>query len=349
MFTEKKDLSTLFQEFSPAQRQVFEATVQASQAEAEAGRLVQPFRGGMHYKRIKGREYLYRYRDRLGHGESLGPRSPEHDHILAVFRRERQAALDQLKAAQQELKEQARLARALRLNRIPRVMAQVLRLLEADDRLAQDLMVVGTGALYAYEAAAGGIIEAGTASCLGLGPARRRRLSLLTQGHGMPGELLALCLRVDRTFEEFPGLSWMARNRRGIEVAVITPQAPFYQGMARPDNHAGEARSLAWLAASPQFSQAVLGEDGLPAAITAPDPRAFALHKLWLSQQMDRLPATRDQDLAQAVAAAALVVRYLPQYDFFAADLRKFPPEVHRGLLAETWEESEPAESIWRR
>jgi hypothetical protein len=119
--------------------------------------------------------------------------------------------------------------------------------------------------------------------------------------------------------------------------------------MARPDNHAGEGRSLAWLAASPQFSQAVLGEDGLPAAITAPDPRAFALHKLWLSQQMDRLPATRDQDLAQAVAAAALVVRYLPQYDFFAADLRKFPPEVHRGLLAETWEESEPAESIWRR
>jgi hypothetical protein len=64
--------------------------------------------------------------------------------------------------------------------------------------------------------------------------------------------------------------------------------------------------------------------------MVVPDPRALALHKLWLSQQADRDPSLKIRDRVQAMALADLIVRYLPQYAFFSADLSLFPAEVSR-------------------
>jgi hypothetical protein len=61
-----------------------------------------------------------------------------------------------------------------------------------------------------------------------------------------------------------------------------------------------------------------------------PDPRALALHKLWLSQRQDREPAAKERDRRQAAALAELILRYLPQYHFFSAELQLFPAEVAR-------------------
>ncbi len=44
----------------------------------------------MHWKKIRGREYLYRYRDRYGHGGSLGPRSESTERLYDDFSRQRQ-------------------------------------------------------------------------------------------------------------------------------------------------------------------------------------------------------------------------------------------------------------------
>ena len=49
------------------------------------------------------------------------------------------------------------------------------------------------------------------------------------------------------------------------------------------DMEAVEIRNLQWLISSPKFSQVVIGDDGYPAPMVVPDPRTFALHKLWLS------------------------------------------------------------------
>jgi hypothetical protein len=37
----------------------------------------------------------------------------------------------------------------------------------------------------------------------------------------------------------------------------------------------------------------VIAQDGMPAPIVSPDPRAFAIHKMWLSKQDDRDPAKK--------------------------------------------------------
>jgi len=75
----------------------------------------------------------------------------------------------------------------------------------------------------------------------------------------------------------------------------------------------------------------VIGDDGFSVAMSVPDPRAFALHKLWLSKQANRQAVKKQRDHDQAIAVANLVVKYLPQYQFKASELRMFP----KALLTE--------------
>ena len=91
-----------------------------------------------------------------------------------------------------------------------------------------------------------------------------------------------------------------------------------------------ESGDLTALLGAPKFSQVVIGKRGTPATLVVPDPRALALHKLWLSQQENREPAKRSRDRVQAMALAELILRYLPQYYFFSSQLNLFPPEVVR-------------------
>ena len=62
--------------------------------------------------------------------------------------------------------------------------------------------------------------------------------------------------------------------------------------------------------------------------MVAPDPRAFAIHKLWLSRQVDREPSKKTRDRSQALAVCRLVLQYLPEFKFDPEDLRMFPKDV---------------------
>ena len=50
---------------------------------------------------------------------------------------------------------------------------------------------------------------------------------------------------------------------------------------------------------------------GLPVRLVVTDPRAFALHKLWLSRRADREPVKKRRDFDQARAAARIAIGYL--------------------------------------
>ena len=61
-----------FREFQENQQRTLDRAVQAYQAYLEALEASRPFKGGMHWKKITGREYFYKYRDRYGHGAQPG-------------------------------------------------------------------------------------------------------------------------------------------------------------------------------------------------------------------------------------------------------------------------------------
>jgi hypothetical protein len=322
-----------FREFQENQQRTLDRAVRAYQAYQEAAHASRPFKGGMHWKKIAGREYLYKYRDRFGHGHSLGPRSPDTEGMWADFTTQRREAAARQGTQRQLLAEAARFCRAALIHRVPDPVARILRYLTEGDLSGAPVMVIGTQALAAYEFAAGVFIEAPKTSTLWSGAGSR--LTLAAPAMIPPAELLARLRRADRSFQVLPGPAFVAVNKTGFRVSFLSPptiRAPHRIRVQDAPSPAVPAAvgDLAALVHSPKFSQVVIGRRGNPVTMVAPDPRALALHKLWLSQQEGREPTARTRDRSQASALVELILRYLPQYYFFSAELHLFPAEGAR-------------------
>ena len=74
--------------------------------------------------------------------------------------------------------------------------------------------------------------------------------------------------------------------------------------------------------------QAVGCRDGSPARIVAPDPRWFALHKLWMSGQDKRNPLKRPKDRKQGLALLNTVAAHMPHYPLDDAFEASLPAEL---------------------
>jgi hypothetical protein len=334
-----------FKEFTPGQRQAYQAAAEIYRAFLEARGQQRLHKGGMHWKKIRGREYLYRYRDRYGHGESLGPRSEHTERLFADFSRERREVAARLQRAQSQLREQARFCRAALIHRVPTVVARILRRLEQDD-LGRNLLVLGAAAIHAYEFAAGVFLESSGPDLLA---EARRRLTLAGNGKMAAEHLARLLRQVDRSFAILPGAGCRAANRDGFLVDLL-PAGARPPGRPRPITIPGAREPLPpdagypqYLAAAARFSQIVIGQDGLPATLAAPDPRTFALNRLWWSRQEERDEGRRTRDWGQGLAVADLVMRYLPQYEFYSSEVDMFPRDLVRraARFSEGWEFAE--------
>ncbi|MDX2501789.1 MAG: GSU2403 family nucleotidyltransferase fold protein [Deltaproteobacteria bacterium] len=325
-----------FKEMSDNQRRVYIDTAQLYEAYLSAYHKGRAYRGGMHWKKAKGREYLFRSRDRYGYGKSLGPRSQETEKILKEFRKNKQQVKERLENLKDRLKEQARFCKAAMIQRVPRVAAETLRLLDRQKLLGRNVLIVGTNALYAYEAAAGAYVDT---SITATGDPDilwdvRSRLTLVADNDIDQTGLLDILRKADRSFELSGPRSYRAINRDGYMVDLIKSRPKQMLRRERTqmggpgDLKAAEIKNLHWLISSPKVYQIVIGEDGFPAAISAPDPRAFALHKLLLSKQTRRAAVKKQRAHDQAIAVANWIVKYLPQYEFKATELRMFPKAI---------------------
>ena len=324
-----------FQEFRENQQRTLNRAVEAHQAYLEALQAGRPLKGGMHWKKINGREYLYKYLDRYGHGSSLGPRSPHTERLYAEFGRQRREVAALLDARRQQLAEAARFCRAALIHRVPEPVTRILRYLSPGDLTDAPLMVIDTHALHALEFAAGVFIGTPRDSPLFSGAAQG--LTLAATAPVAPDTFLRLLRRADRSYsyENLPGDGLAAVNKQGFRVRLLRPPTARSPDRMMVRDAPGvtvpaEMGDLAALMGAPKFSQVVIGRRGDPVTMVVPDPRALALHKLWLSLQEDREPLKQTRDRCQAAALAELILRYLPQYYFFSAELQLFPAEVAR-------------------
>jgi hypothetical protein len=284
---------------------------------------VRDYAYGMRWKTIRGVEYLFRERDRRGNGKLMGRRSPETERILAQFQEGKAKAQERLAGLDRQLEEQARLNKALRLARVPRVVARILRELDEQNLLGA-FTVLGTQAMYAYEAAGGVqfLLELLASGDVDLLYDARRKLTL-TSARLDGGGLLGLLKKADRSFELVRKRGFRAANAGQFMVDLIIPPRSMRESepitFSADDLVASEVPGLQWLINSPKLDAVAVDEDGLPVPFRAPDPRAFALHKAWLSQQPERDPVKKPRDLAQARAVAQLVREAMPHLSFDAA------------------------------
>jgi len=323
-------------EMNDDQRRIYIDAVQLHEAYMDAFTKSCAHRGGMHWKRAKGKEYLFRSLNRYGYGKSLGPRSKETELTYREFHNKKTQVQARLKHLKEKLKEQARFCRAARIARVPRVVTAILRLLEQHQLLGRNLQIVGTNALYAYEARAGVFLERGLLATQDMDALWdiRPKLRLFAIDDVDNKGLIDILQKADRSFDLLGKKSFRAVNQDGYMVDLIKPEPKSVlitesrQVGSGDDLMAAEIKNLQWLISAPKCNQIVIGGDGFPAAMVVPEPRAFALHKLWLSNQMDRDAVKKKRDRSQALAVCKLILQYMPDFEIKKEDLRMFPEAI---------------------
>jgi hypothetical protein len=305
------------------------------QAEARA----HSYRGSMVWEITKGHEYLIRayYEDGSvrRRQKSLGRRTAETELIKKTFDVERIEAGEDKKSRKALLVQQAAINRVLGLGRVPQMAAKILRNVEAAGLLGSGLRVVGTNALYAYEAACGVFLDPGmtTTEDIDLLFDARRHLRLIGKKPERGAVFLDLLQSADPSFKRL-NTTFRAQNRDGYLVDVIKPlrNAPWKpeRGLSSNENdlEAVGIEGLIWLENAPGFEQLVLDERGSPLRMVAVDPRIFAVHKHWLSKRIDRDPLQKGRDLAQARAVFALVQNHLQHLPLSAGELKMIPKAI---------------------
>jgi hypothetical protein len=229
------------------------------------------------------------------------------------------------------------MSRALYLNRMPAISARILRRLDDAALLDGAIRIVGTHALFGYEAATGVLFEEHLTATedLDLLWDPRRRLTMLINDETDAG-LLGLLRQVDRSFTK--RRPYQLVNDDAFLVDLIRPERrkePFLDpprlSDAPDDLYAAPLAGLDWLINAPTLEDIVIGTDCWPTRIVTVDPRAYALHKCWLAKQIERDPLKRRRDLEQARAVADLAVRWLG-LSFAAPELSALPAQLLAGL-----------------
>ena len=147
--------------------------------------------------------------------------------------------------------------------------------------------------------------------------------------------LIGLLRRVDGSFAPARPRAFRAANRDGYLVDLIRPEAkdifrdklPTALSKLSDDLEGAAIFGLGRLVNSPKLEATAIDEKGYPLRLVVIDPRAFALHKAWVSEREDREPLKTVRDLEQAKAAAIIATRYLKQ-SFDSPDLAALPKRL---------------------
>jgi hypothetical protein len=271
--------------------------------QAEARRYV----GGMYWKRQGEYEYLVRTTaDNRQH--RLGPRTPETERNYVAFTQRKQEAERRLKSLRDALKEAERLNKAVKAGRVPNVVVALLQTLD-EAGLGQHFVVVGTHALYAYEAAAGVRIVQGALATqdVDLLWDARRRVKFVTDLERIDTSMLRVLQRVDPTFRRKELQNETAINDRGFEVDFLRRQPvdgdphPFRFSADEDDLWPVQAVRASVLTEAPKFEQVVVSVTGKMALMKTVAPGTFVSFKRWMAESAsDRPQMKRGRDLRQA-------------------------------------------------
>jgi hypothetical protein len=328
-----------FQELGNDQRREMVNTRQRYAALLEVRAKVHGYRGSMVWIEAKGRDYLVRScydKSGIRRQASIGLRTPDTERIKREYDDGRRQAQDRLAELKATIDRQSAINRAVGLGRIPLIGAKIIRALDSTGILGTGIRVLGTNAIYAYEAVAGVLIDSGltTTEDIDLLLDSRVKMTFVAIDDVPEQSLLQILRKVDHSFQK-ASRTFRAVNREGYIVDLIRPlRSPPWKaeqetvGSDPADLAAVEIEGLEWHESAPSFESIAIDDRGKPLRIVTTDPRVWAAHKLWLSKREDREPVERRRDEAQARAVASLVVQYMPHLPFAPQDLRMLPRDV---------------------
>jgi hypothetical protein len=251
----------------------------------------------LHWKTVSGKDYLYEIIDSRGNAKSKGPRSEETE----VLHRAWHEADERSANAKALLIETGRLYRAMRLAMISGDAAAILREADRRELLGRSLIVVGTNAMPAYEVEAQSRIGTGLDETQDFDMAWIENLELASTRPASPvsDPFWAMLKAVDSTYTVNTERNFQARNAKAYEVELLVAPSRV-ASMGKTDRPVPiPLPEQEWLLNGRFVDHVICARDGSAARVVAPDPRWFALHKLWMSDQEKRNALKRPKDRKQ--------------------------------------------------
>lgn len=310
------------QEISPAAARQYIDAIATFEAWEEALQEAAQVRGGMYWHAgppsAPDARYLVRTTP-AGAETSLGPQTAETQAIYDRFMQRKQDSAERMAGLKAALDQHRRLNRALRVGRVgPLVVSLLARL--ADTQLSPHFRVVGTHALYAYEAAAGVRLDADALATrdINLLWDTRKRIQFATQLARVDSSMLGVLKKVNSTFRIRKSQQYTAVNKDGFEVDIIHRERaeddphPIKLSEDDEDFWGAKARRANVLLDAPGFSAVIVATNGTMARMNTVAPATFVAFKRWLAGLRDREPLKRRRDALQADAVQRLVDDYLP-------------------------------------
>lgn len=291
--------------------------------------------GGMYWRVINSREYLYQYATTPAgtqQTKSLGPKSVSAEQKYEEFKKARQDLDERRAGVEKRFKEFAPVWRALRLPAIDRTAGGTLRALDLAGFVGKSILVVGTYALKAYE------VEAATAFSAGMDATEDLDFTLCVDEEAadpdLPRRLLLTLKQADSTFIVNTMSPTTAVNKNGYRIDLLASEAAEGKlSSARPWKPQ-VLEGQEWLLAGRPVSAVVIDFDGWPVVVAAPDPRYFALHKLWLSKRPDRPAIKRAKDKRQGEALLLTVGEHMLHYPLDDQFVQTLPAPLRDELVA---------------
>lgn len=290
--------------------------------------------GWMSWREKNGVDYLSSGAGNGKRNRSHGARSPETEAVLQQFQDGKANAKTLTEDIDTRLNERAPLLRAARLGRIPVPFAKVVRAFDVSGWLGVTLLVTGTHAIAAYEAMAGFFFSSDLAATEDLDFIWRHHEPmevLVRSGNtGLLGHLKA----IDHTYTVNPEKTFQVRNSKGLVIGFISDienaeKTP--KEYLKPIGIDGQE----WILAHTPIETVCVDAHGYPVKLVVPDPRIFAVHKLWVSKNPKRNPLKATKDRKQAFAIAELVQLHLPQYPFDQVFIEGLAPTLREVFDAE--------------
>lgn len=281
--------------------------------------------GTMRVQSSKGNRYVYEVHSTVR--KSLGRETPALLKKKAAHDAKRADLQKRGKQLEKKLTAAAPVNRALNIGGMRSIAARIIRALDREQLLGTHVIVAGTNALHAYEASAGVQIASQHVATTDADILWDTKQSLLLAATGLRRDgLMGILRKVDQSFVAHYGFN--ATNRDGYIVDLLCPESDDGLTMnAGSDLEAVPMTGSEWLLKCPQHEQIIVAEDGMPLRIVVPEPRTYALHKLWVSQQPDRTPMKRPRDAAHARIVAELAAKYLG-LKFNAVDMLWLPKQL---------------------
>jgi hypothetical protein len=275
-------------------------------------------RGSMSWKTVGNGTYLIRHSP-TGAQKSLGPRDAQTESIYTKFRERKTSAETRLASLKGRLEEQRKLNRLYRVGRTPLVVVRALAALEAAD-LADKFLVIGTHALYAYETAAGVLIDSSATATRDLDllfDARKRIAFATTLDKSEDKSLIGVLKKADPTFRVMRDQLQTAVNDDGFEIDIIRRRAvqgdphPLQMSDNEDDFWAVQIDDGDKLTAGRKFEQLVVAANGEMASMRTLHPLDFVRLKLKLSTLPGRDPLKAPKDRLQADVVQGLCDEFL--------------------------------------